>query len=146
MPLSFTSSGDYPIGDDPVALAVADLNGDGTPDIVTVNRHDGTISILQGNGDGTFMGAATLPVGSFPASIAVADLNGDGAADLAIADKDDGTVSVLLGRGDGIFASKTEFATGDSLPLDQACARDRPPRATSPARLVYTASWLPPSC
>ena len=96
MPLSFTSSGDYPIGDDPVALAVADLNGDGTPDIVTVNRHDGTISIVQGNRDGTFMGAATLAVGSLPASIAVADLNGDGAADLAIADKDDGTVSVLL--------------------------------------------------
>src|SRR6476619_5952370 len=101
MPLNFTISGDYPIGDDPVALAVADLNGDGTPDIVTVNRHDGTISILQGNGDGTFSGAAALPVGSFPASVAVADLNGDGAADLAVAVKDDRAVAVLLGNGDG---------------------------------------------
>ena len=121
MPLSFTSGDDYPIGDQPVALAVADLNGDGTPDIVTVNRHDGTISILQGNGDGTFTGVAVLPVGSFPTSIAVADLNGDGAADLAIVDSNDGTVSVLLSRSDGGFASQTSLATAASLPLPFCC-------------------------
>src|SRR3954470_14481537 len=120
MPLSFTSSGDYPIGDDPVDLAVADLNGDGTPDIVTVNRHDGTLTFLRGNGDGTFSEVGGFPIGSFPAAIEVADLNGDGAADLAIADKDDGRVAVLLGRGDGTFLSQTNLPTAGTLPLSVA--------------------------
>src|SRR3954452_159350 len=69
MPLSFTSSGDYPIGDDPVDLAVADLNGDGTPDIVTVNRHDGTLTFLRGNGDGTFSEDGDFTIGSFPNAV-----------------------------------------------------------------------------
>ena len=117
MPLSFTSSGDYPIGDDPVDLAVADLNGDGTPDIVTVNRHDGTLTFLRGNGDGTFSEVGGFPIGSFPAAIEVADLNGDGAADLVVADKDNGTVDVVLGDGNGGFLPQTNLATADTLPL-----------------------------
>src|SRR5436309_5240816 len=92
MPLSFTSSGDYPIGDDPVALAVTDLNGDRTPDIVTVNRHDGTLTFLRGNGDGTFSEVCGFPVGSFPAATAGADLNGYGAGVLVVADKGEGAV------------------------------------------------------
>src|SRR3954464_14898750 len=120
MPLSFTSSGDYPIGDDPVDLAVADLNGDGTPDIVTVNRHDGTLTFLRGNGDGTFSEVGGFAVGSFPAAIEVADLNGDGAADLVVADKDDGTVDVVLGDGNGGFLPQTNLATADTLPLSVA--------------------------
>ena len=120
MPLSFTSSGDYPIGDDPVDLAVADLNGDGTPDIVTVNRHDGTLTFLRGNGDGTFSEVGGFPIGSFPAAIEVADLNGDGAADLVVADKDNGTVDVVLGDGNGGFLPQTNLATADTLPLSVA--------------------------
>src|SRR3954454_21396794 len=117
MPLSFTSSGDYPIGDDPVDLAVADLNGDGTPDIVTVNRHDGTLTFLRGNGDGTFSEVGGFPIGSFPAAIEVADLNGDGAADLVVAAKDNGTVDVVLGDGNGGVLPQTNLATADTLPL-----------------------------
>src|SRR3954469_10546376 len=120
MPLSFTSSGDYPIGDDPVDLAVADLNGDGTPDIVTVNRHDGTLTFLRGNGDGTFSEVGGFPIGSFPAAIELADLNGDGAADLVVADKDNGTVDVVLGDGNGGFLPQTNLATADTLPLSVA--------------------------
>src|SRR3954454_6625498 len=120
MPLSFTSSGDYPIGDDPVDLAVADLNGDGTPDIVTVNRHDGTLTFLRGNGDGTFSEVGGFPIGSFPAAIEVADLNGDGAADLVVAAKDNGTVDVVLGDGNGGFLPQTNLATADTLPLSVA--------------------------
>jgi FG-GAP-like repeat len=70
-------------GNDPVALAVGDLDGDGRADVVTLNG-DGTISVLLGQGDGTFLAAPSLASGAFKpnqgffGSIALADLNGDG--------------------------------------------------------------------
>jgi VCBS repeat-containing protein len=120
MALSFTRA-DYAIGDNPVSLDIADLNGDGTLDIATANnKHDGTVSILLGNGDGSFGSQAVYSVGSFPTSVAVGPLNGDGIPDLAVADSNDGTVSVLLGSGNGTFGSPTTFATAQSQPLSVA--------------------------
>ena len=49
-----------PVGSDPTAVAVADVNGDGKPDLVTANDGDDTVSVLLGNGDGTFQAAADL--------------------------------------------------------------------------------------
>ena len=65
-------------------MAVADFNGDGKPDLaVTVTSFaDNTVSVLLGNGDGTFQTHVDYATGSHPTSVAVADFNGDGKAGL----------------------------------------------------------------
>ena len=94
------------VGSAPVAIANADFNGDGIPDLAVLNRSDGTVSVLLGNGDGSFTQAPGSPInlGGSLAAVAVADFNGDGRPDLAVADSAASTVSVLLGQGDGSFA------------------------------------------
>ncbi len=100
---TFAAYSSYPVGADPQSLAVADVNRDGVPDLVTANTGAGTVSVLLGRGDGTFEPQATYAVGSMPRSVAVADVNRDGLLDLITANEDDDTVSVLLGYGDGTF-------------------------------------------
>ena len=82
---------------------MADLNGDGIPDIVTANYDGSTVSVLLGNGDGTFQPYFNLPVGNACLRRQVADLNGDGHEDIIVTNKDDNTVGVLLGNGNGTF-------------------------------------------
>lgn len=81
------------------AIAVADLNGDGKLDLV-VGSPD-TVSVLLGNGNGTFQAAVTYPSGAQANSLAVVDMNGDGKLDIVAGNGSN--VSVLLGNGDGTF-------------------------------------------
>lgn len=99
------SGGPVTVGSAPVALLTGDFNADGNLDLAVVNSDDGTVTILLGNGDGTFTQAANSPitVGTKPRSLAVADFNRDGIADLAVANYGDGTVTILLSNGDGTF-------------------------------------------
>jgi hypothetical protein len=104
---------------DPVAIAVGDLNGDGIPDVAIVNIGLNTVTILLGNGDGTFTPAASPATGYEPDGIVIGDFNGDGIPDLAVANYDNdlngsgGSVTVLLGNGDGTFsATASSPATG----------------------------------
>ncbi len=115
---------DYPTGIDPASVAIADLNADGRPDLVTANySYDGTVSVLLGNGDGTFGPQTDFGTGRYPLSMAIADLNADGRPDLVTANSYSlgNTVSVLLGNGDGTFGTKTDFGTG-SYPVAVAIA------------------------
>ena len=66
----------------PIAVAIGDLNGDGKPDIAVANYGSGTISVLFGNGDGTFQTPVTYTVGSNPRGVAIADLDGKNGNDL----------------------------------------------------------------
>jgi hypothetical protein len=104
---TFTPANGSPItvGNFPQTVKVGDFNNDGLQDLVVANGKDNTVSILLGNGDGTFTTAngSPVPVGGFPFFLAVADFNGDGSADVAVTNADDSTVSVLLGNGDGTF-------------------------------------------
>jgi hypothetical protein len=110
-------------------MAVVDVNGDGEPDLVTVDNAYNSVAvpILLGNGDGSFMDLRVVPVASSPyyeSSAVAADLNGDGKLDLAVAEPNypNGQVSVQLGNGNGTFrkpivSSLTTNATSPGLML-----------------------------
>ena len=70
------------------------------------------MSVLLGNGDGTFRPQARLAAGGLPSAVAVGDVNGDGQPDLVTANDHAGDVSVLLGNGDGTFRPQARFAVG----------------------------------
>lgn len=104
----------YVTGDSPNSIAVADFNGDGKLDLAVVNGGNNTgvssLSILLGNGDGTFHSVAKYVV-SFGNSVAVGDFNRDGKLDLAVANFGSGSVGVFLGNGDGTFKAPISFST-----------------------------------
>ena len=107
---------DFPVGHSPSAVAVGDFNGDGKLDMAVGDEGDNTVSILLGNGDGTFRSQSTFPTGVAPDAIVAGDFNGDGKLDLAVADFTDNTISILLGNGDGTFTAGRTI-TGVNSPV-----------------------------
>jgi hypothetical protein len=107
----FQPHADYPTGDQPQAIALGDLDGDGKLDLVTANYSGQSISVLAGNGDGSFAAHIDYPLGFYATSVAIADLNDDGKPDVA-ATTGDARISVLLGKGDGTLGAEREFAAG----------------------------------
>jgi hypothetical protein len=113
---TFQPKVDYVVGAEPRSVAVADLTGDGIPDLVVGNFSypNSTVSVLLGNGDGSFQPAKSYPTGASDANaVAVGDLNGDGIPDLVTGNLE-GTVSVLLGNSDGSFQAPTVYSAGSS--------------------------------
>jgi hypothetical protein len=105
---------DYSTGQGPEGIATGDFNGDGVPDLATANHTANTVSVLLGNGDGTFATNVDYPAGMGPIAVATGDFNGDGFTDLAVVNQTDNTVSIFLGAGDGTFLPKTDYPTGTS--------------------------------
>jgi hypothetical protein len=124
---TFTQQAESPVtGDNPLSIAAGDFNGDGKLDLAVANSYvdsnqtTGTITVLLGNGDGTFTPTATSPsTGDLPYSVAVGDFNGDGIADLVTANVAGNSASVLLGNGDGTFTLAASPAAGTD-PLSAA--------------------------
>jgi Big-like domain-containing protein/VCBS repeat protein len=134
----------YSGGNDVASVAVADLNGDGKPDIIVANAcgnssncnyrfgFDGTVAVLLGNGDGTVQPAASYASGGeTPVSVAVADANGDGKPDIIVANKcasgtncnsGNGSVGILLGNGDGTFQAAIIYNSGGFMAVSLAVA------------------------
>jgi hypothetical protein len=97
---------------EPRAVAIADLTGDGAPDVVTANRGSSSVSVLTNNGSGGFGAAQNHPVGAAPADVALGDLNGDNRADVVTANSVANSVSVLLNNGSGGLLAPVAFAAG----------------------------------
>jgi tetratricopeptide (TPR) repeat protein len=104
----------FAVGRLPVAIATEDLNEDSHPDLAVLNQTDNTVSILLGNGNGTFTAAPSSPLatGQSPTGLAIADYNGDGIPDIAVTDPQTDSVSVYLGQGQGLFAAPFELPVG----------------------------------
>jgi hypothetical protein len=116
-PAHIYSSGSYAA----FSVAVGDLNGDGEPDLVVANQNcgdcEGVVSVLLGNGDGSFQSAVTYDSGGPNAfRVALADVNGDGKSDVLVANLctgcDHGIVSVLLGNGNGTLQAAKSYSSG----------------------------------
>src|SRR5260221_504281 len=96
----------------PYCVAIGDLNGDGHLDVAAGNYYAGTISLLLGDGSGSFA-VTQLATGSNPYTVVIRDLNGDGKSDLVMTSGSaTATVSVFLGNGNGSFGVRTDFGTG----------------------------------
>ncbi len=124
----FTSAGlqppsDFPVGGFPLAvISGVDFNRDGKTDIATADYAAGTVSVLLGNGDGTFSAAISSSTGQGPSGLAAGDFNGDTIPDLAVAARTINTVAILLGTGSGSFAAPINFSSGGSYPSAVAVA------------------------
>ena len=94
------------------SLATADFDGDGKLDLVVTNGGSNSISVLLGNGDGTFKPAVPYAVGRNPNAVVAADFYGLGRPDLAVVNYDDNNVSILYGIGDGTFLFVRNVAVG----------------------------------
>lgn len=112
---TFQAAVDYAAGISPYSIALGDFNGDGKTDLAVANLGSGSstagsVSILLGNGDGTFATQVSYAAGFNPGFVVVADFNADGQADLAVAsDVSTGSLCVLLGNGDGTFSAPLTY-------------------------------------
>jgi hypothetical protein len=113
----------YPAGDYPSAVAIADLNGDGIPDVVAADFYAplstgtwaATVAVLLGTGGGALASAKLYDTGTNSNAVAIGDLDGDGKPDLAVAnlaDSNPADVAVLHGKGDGTFTYLASLPTG----------------------------------
>lgn len=134
---TFEAPVDYAVLYAPSSIAVADLNGDGKLDLAVTNcggcmYHEGPtsspVSVLLGNGDGTFRTHVDYPAGNSPISVVIGDFNRDGKPDLAVANlcgdssfycesDTNGTVSILLGNGEEPFSRRRNTPQGKAPSL-----------------------------
>jgi hypothetical protein len=106
----------------PPSLATADLNGDGTLDLVVTDARYSEVDVLLNNGNATFTGPTyfSSETGGYGngvlnrEAVALADLNGDGRPDISVGNADTNTVIVLPNTGDGNFGNPCTFSVGSS--------------------------------
>ena len=104
---TFSESSTYFVGTQPVAIATADFDGDGLPDLITANAGSNDVTLLLSS-----QGTLPLPVGKHPDAVITGDFNNDGHADFAAANRDDNTITVYLGNGDGTFRAAITTPAG----------------------------------
>ncbi len=113
-PVSFAPTTNYNAANAPYSVAVGDFNRDGKQDVAVANANSFSVSILIGDGLGSFSSPVNSIVGNGPYSVVIGDFNGDGEQDIATANHDSNNVSVLLGEGTGSFGSAMTYEVGTS--------------------------------
>jgi VCBS repeat protein/FG-GAP repeat protein len=95
---SFGTATNFGVGANtsPQSVAVGDFNSDGKQDLAVANFSANNVSVLLGDGVGSFGAATNFAVGTNPQSVAVGDFNGDNYLDLAVTNDNSNNVSVLL--------------------------------------------------
>ena len=120
--------------DSPYGLAIGDLNADGNLDLVIVvtGVTDGVLkgparlSVMLGQGDGSFLQYGEFPTSPITRAVALADLDGDGRLDAVTASRIRRNLSVLMGLGNGAFGAPTDYVTGRAPNSDlRTLARSR---------------------
>ncbi len=106
---------EYPAGDSPTSIAAGGFAGDGELDLAVTSNGD-EVSVLMGNGDGTFQPEVDYRAGTNLQSIVAGDFTGDGRLDLAVLDESDsgtpaGSIDVLLNIGGGVFQDPASGVT-----------------------------------
>jgi uncharacterized repeat protein (TIGR01451 family) len=117
-------------GQDPRAIAVGDVDGDGNLDIVSADFGDNSVHVIRGFGNGSFSSPQAFVTGFAPEGVALGDVNGDGKLDVVTANNSDGTVSVLRNSssssGSVSFNAhqdyNTGFSSGSTTPIGLALA------------------------
>ena len=99
----------YPVGKNPTTVTTADFNRDQITDLITTNISSNTISLLFGNGDGTFRDQVQVKVCQEPRSLAINDFNHDDQLDVVLACSGSDQVSILFGRGNGKFEDGPQY-------------------------------------
>jgi FG-GAP-like repeat len=135
---TFANKVDYQTGPYPVSVVTGDFHGDGNLDLALATNLDiyGRVSVLDGNGDGTFGSNVDYEGGFGIYSLVAADFNGDGKPDLAVASNLNDTMFLLSGTGGGGFRSQGTYGTGRE-PVAVAAGRfTRKPLALGGADLV----------
>ena len=116
--VSFLPPQNFTVGSLPFNAVLADFNGDKILDMAVANSNPGaaTVSVLMGNGDGTFGPQTTYAVGNQPVALLAADFNGDHILDLAVANElgrgANQALSILIGKGDGTFNPAVNYPGG----------------------------------
>ena len=113
--LTEPNSSPVAVGNTPVAIAAADLNSDGIPDLAVVNQADNTVSIIlsSANANATFSYASGSPLATAttPAGIVIANFTGGNVPSLAVTNQGQSTLGLYLGLGGGTFSNRLEIAT-----------------------------------
>ena len=104
----------YPVGKNPTSVTTWDFNEDGITDIITTNIGNDSLSLLFGNGDGTFKEQKQIPVAKEPRALAMDDFNGDGRMDLAIACSGSDQIAIYFGLANGTFGSGQRYGVHKS--------------------------------
>ena len=125
--VTFAAANTFPSGGSaPYSVVVGDFDGDGKQDLAVGNQNSNNVSILKGNGDGTFsLVGSPFPAGSLPSAVAVGDFNGDGMQDLAVANytvSASQTVSILLRQCCSRLYTVTNANQLAAIDVDNACA------------------------
>ncbi|MBI3414251.1 MAG: VCBS repeat-containing protein [Verrucomicrobia bacterium] len=113
---TFKLAVNYPGGNFPNSLVVADLDGDGKPDLAVLNSITASVSVLINAGDGIFKNPLTIATAKTASSgntLLTGDFNHDGKADLAAVTPGSGSISVLINKGDGGFQAAVYYDAGD---------------------------------
>ena len=113
---------DFKVGANPTSIRAGDFNGDGFADLITSNIQGNSLSLLFGNGDGSFQDQKTISACQEPRNVIVEDFNLDHFPDLVVACSGDNHVLMFLGQGNGTFLRGAQYlvhrtpvsiATGD---------------------------------
>ncbi len=114
--VSFLPAHGYSVGNRPLSITAADLNGGGKVDLICANGNDGTLNVLTNNGSGDFGISATYFVGgdfSHPTTcVVVADVNGDGRLDLISSNVGGNSLNLLTNDGAGNFSFGMPITVG----------------------------------